>query len=49
MHEFWEGFKRGAKETPRGFFAPLIALLRFMNWVTEYGMSRPDDQHKDRL
>ena len=26
MNEFIEGFIKGAKETPRGFFAPAIAL-----------------------
>lgn len=25
MHPFIEGFTKGAKETPRGFFAPVIA------------------------
>jgi hypothetical protein len=28
MSEFLQGFIKGAKETPRGFFAPAIALWR---------------------
>jgi hypothetical protein len=35
MNEFLQGFIKGAKETPRGFFAPAIALWRLMVGVSE--------------
>ena len=28
MNEFWLGFLKGAKETPRMYFAPAIAIWR---------------------
>lgn len=28
MNEFWKGFLKGAKETPRMYFAPAIAIWR---------------------
>ena len=34
-----DGFMQGAKETPRGFIAPLIALVRWMDRVTGDGMA----------
>lgn len=38
MNEYLEaardGFVQGVKETPRGFFAPVIALFRWMARVT---------------
>lgn len=37
---FWEGFKKGARETPRGLFAPLIMPVRFMVWVTDSVMDK---------
>ena len=33
--DFKSGFVQGAKETPRGFFAPIIALFRWMSQVTD--------------
>ena len=36
MHEFIEGFVKGAKETPRAFFAPAIALWRLVLWIFNY-------------
>lgn len=30
MSEFIEGFKKGWRETPRGYFAPLVALARWL-------------------
>jgi len=35
MNDFLEGFVKGAKETPRGYFAPVIALWRLLFNVTE--------------
>lgn len=35
MHDFLQGFIKGAKETPRGFFAPAVALWRLLVGVTE--------------
>lgn len=35
MNDFLTGFVKGAKETPRGFFAPAIALWRLLVSVTE--------------
>jgi hypothetical protein len=34
MSEFWEGFKRGARETPAGFFAPVVAIVRWLYKAT---------------
>lgn len=30
MNEFIKGFIKGAKETPRGFFAPAVAIWRLL-------------------
>ena len=35
MNDFVQGFIKGAKETPRGFFAPLVAIWRLLLSVTE--------------
>lgn len=35
MNEFFQGFSKGAKETPRRYFAPAIALWRLLVVVTE--------------
>ena len=35
MSDLWEGFLKGAKETPMGFVAPLIAIWRLLVGVTE--------------
>jgi len=35
MNDFLEGFLKGAKETPRAFFAPAIAVWRLLVSVTE--------------
>lgn len=35
MNDFVQGFIKGAKETPRGFFAPLVAVWRLLLSVTE--------------
>lgn len=35
MNEFMQGFIKGAKETPKGFFAPAIAIWRLLVGVSE--------------
>ena len=35
MSDFVQGFIKGAKETPRGFFAPAVALWRLLVGVTD--------------
>jgi hypothetical protein len=35
MRDFLDGFLKGARETPRGFFAPAIALWRLLLRTTE--------------
>lgn len=34
MSDFVKGFIKGAKETPRGYFAPAVALWRVLVGVT---------------
>lgn len=35
MNDFIKGFIKGAKETPRGFFAPAVAVWRLLVSTTE--------------
>lgn len=35
MHAFWQGFIKGAKETPKGFFAPAVAVWRLLVDTTD--------------
>ncbi|WP_281358696.1 hypothetical protein [Aromatoleum evansii] len=35
MNDFVQGFIKGAKETPKGFFTPAIALWRLLVGVSE--------------
>lgn len=35
MSNFVQGFIKGAKETPKAFFAPLIAVWRLLRSVTD--------------
>lgn len=35
MNDFLQGFVKGAMETPKGFFAPVIAVWRLLVGVTE--------------
>lgn len=35
MNDFMKGFIQGAKETPRGFFAPAVAVWRLLVGVTD--------------
>ena len=40
MNEFVRGFLKGAKETPKGFFAPAIAIWRLLVNVTDSLIAR---------
>ncbi len=42
MHDFIEGFVNGARQTPRAFFAPAIALWRLVVWIFNYMMRLTD-------
>jgi hypothetical protein len=46
MNDFIRGFKKGAKETPLGFFAPAIAIWRLFSGVTESLMRQANHQAK---
>lgn len=35
MSDFFRGFIQGVKETPKGFFAPAVAIWRTLLDVTE--------------
>jgi hypothetical protein len=35
MSDFIQGFIKGAKETPKGYFAPAIAIWRLLVGVSE--------------
>ena len=35
MNDFVKGFIKGAQETPRGFFAPAVAVWRLLVGVTD--------------
>jgi len=39
LKAFVEGCIQGAKETPRGFFAPAVALFRWLNRVTDEALN----------
>ncbi len=41
MNDFLKGFIKGAKETPRGFFAPAIAIWRLLISVTDSLIGSP--------
>lgn len=41
---FKSGFIQGAKETPRGFFAPVMALFRWMDRVTDEVMKDTENK-----
>jgi len=42
MNEFIQGFIKGAKETPRAYFAPLVAIWRLLKTVTESLLDKRD-------
>lgn len=43
MNEFMQGFIKGAKETPKGFFAPAVAIWRLLISVTDSLLRKKDD------
>jgi len=45
MNEFIQGFIKGAKETPIGFFAPAIALWRLLIEASESLMKDERKHH----
>lgn len=36
MNAFVEGFIKGARETPRGFFSPAVAIWRLMEKMFKF-------------
>jgi hypothetical protein len=46
---FTEGFVEGAKETPRGFFAPVIALCRWLDRVCDDAMRETQPCSYERI
>lgn len=40
MNDFAKAFVKGAKETPRGYFAPAVAVWRVLFSVTESLVSK---------
>lgn len=40
MSDFLKGFIKGAKETPKGFFAPAVAIFRLFRDVTDSLLSK---------
>jgi hypothetical protein len=45
MNEFFAGFIKGAKETPRAYFAPIIALWRLFASTAE-SLLTPDTRDR---
>jgi hypothetical protein len=41
MKDFLEGFWKGARETPRAFFAPVVALWRLLASATDSLLEPP--------
>jgi len=48
LKSFKDGFIQGARETPRGFFAPVVALCRWLNRVTDEAVSGKGQQDERR-
>ena len=45
MNDFLQGFVKGAKETPKGYFAPAIAFWRLLVGVSESLTKENTRQH----
>jgi hypothetical protein len=45
MNDFVKGFIKGAKETPRGFFAPAIAIWRLLVSVSDSLTKQNGERH----
>ena len=54
LKAFFEGAVEGAKETPRGFFAPVTGFIAWLDRVTDEALEHSsenrsaDDVHKER-
>lgn len=48
MNEFVHGFITGARETPRAYFAPLIALWRLLHGTTEDLIAKHQEDRSDK-
>ena len=48
MNDFTQGFIKGAKETPRMFFAPAIAIWRLLVSVTD-SLVKQEKPHKSSI
>ena len=46
MRDFWRGFIAGAKETPRGFFAPLIVIWRLFIFIYDGALKHDRTQSR---
>lgn len=46
MKTFWAGFVKGAKETPKGYFAPAIAVWRLLVDTTDTLLAKKSDSTK---
>lgn len=51
FNAFAEGFIRGMKETPRGFFAPVIVMWKWLDRVTDPSVpiGQPTEPHDQKL
>lgn len=49
LKAFCEGFVRGAKETPRQFFAPVIALYRWIGRLSDEVVQEQHQDHSQRI
>lgn len=49
LKSFVDGFVQGARETPRGFFAPITAFFGWLNRVTDEAMHRSHADSKQHL
>lgn len=45
MSDFLQGFVKGAKETPKGFFAPAVAIWRLLVGVSESLIKKEAGHH----
>jgi hypothetical protein len=48
LKAFKDGFIQGARETPRGFFAPVVAMYRWLDLVTDEAMKGKGRQDERR-
>jgi hypothetical protein len=44
MNVFWQGCIKAARETPRGFFAPAVALWRLLSITWWYMVAVTEDE-----